>query len=278
MLRRFAVWTFVFAFLAVPCWAFQEDEAVPVPDVAPTQGEIVIAAASEDGSEVQMSALAFSTEGPDGGNFFTFAAPVGGATFGGGLSEMSHHLVHDSAIQSEIELTDDQLAQIREMNNIFGKELKSQIDANMRGPDGDPKRLGEIVRDVNRRQAERLGEILVPHQLDRLKQISFQRNERMAGASGVLLSKEIAEQLGIDEEQKEKIRQRAEELRKDFEAKVAELKEGMRKELLEELTPEQQEKIEELRGAKFEFKEPAFGAHFGPPRPRARVERRGQDN
>ena len=264
--------------VAAPAWAIQDDTP---PADAPaaavqTEGQMVIAAASDDGGEVQMSAITFSSDGEGGANVFSFAAPVAGMAMGGGFGDMSHFLVNDPGVQSEIELTDDQLSQIQQMNNEFGKEMKSKVDATMRGPQADRGNLGTILSDIQRRQSERLGEILVPHQLDRLKQISFQRNEKFAGASGALLGKEIAEQLGISDEQKEKIKQRAAELKKEMDAKVAELQEKMRRELLNELTSEQREKLEELRGETFEFKDEMTRPRF--PARRTRVERENQDN
>jgi hypothetical protein len=163
------------------------------------------------------------------------------------------------------------------MNNEFGKELKSAIDEVVRGPDADKSRIGEIIADVNKRQADRLASILLPHQLDRLKQISFQRNEQNRGISSMLLSKEIAEELGIDEEQQEKLKQRAEELKKEFDEKVAALKSDMRKELLQELTPEQRQKIDQMTGDKYEFKEGSNRLRMSAPGARVRSQRMRND-
>ncbi len=125
------------------------------------------------------------------------------------------------------------------------------------------------------RLAQRGATLPLVHQLDRLKQISFQRNEKNQGISSVLLSKAIAEQLGIDDEQKDRLKKRAEELKKQFDDKVAALKADMRKELLQELTPEQREKIDEMTGDKYEFKDNGPGRFgFGPRNARTRVERR----
>ncbi len=277
MTRR-NLWWLCCLWMAMPAWGIQDEApAVDAPAAAVQQeGQMVIAAASDDGGEVQMSAITFSSDG-DGANVFSFAAPVAGMAFGSSMGDMSQFLVNDPDVQSEIEATDEQLEQIRQMNNEFGKEMKSKIDATMRGPDANRGDLGAVISEIQRRQSERLGEILVPHQLDRLKQISFQRNEKFAGASGALLGKEIAEKLGIDDEQKEKIKTRAAELKKEFDAKVEELKEKMRTELLDELTGEQREQLAELRGETFEFKEPEMPRLRKSGR-RARIEPGNQDN
>lgn len=241
--------------LATCGWGQQEPAGELPAGETRTEGQMVIAAATEDGGEVQMSAITFSSDGEGGANVMTFGGPVGGAIAIGGSSDLSQFLVNDPAVQSEIELTDDQLSQIRKMNAEFGKEIKSKIEASMREPNRDRGEMAELIATAQRQQSERLGEILVPHQLDRLKQLSFQRNEKFAGVSGAILGQEIAEKLGISDEQKEKIKAKAEELKKELDAKIAELQENMRTELLDELSSEQRAKLEELRGAKFDFKD-----------------------
>lgn len=244
-----------------------QEEAPPVEPAPPQAAAIVVRAENENGVEnVQTFAMA-----TDGGNFFTFAPNFGGTMFGGGNPmEASEFLLNDPGVQKELELVDEQRDQIRDMQNSFAQEIKSKLDGAMKSGT-DHNRIPEIIEDINKRKKERLAEILLPHQVDRLRQISLQSNVNNAGLGQALASKALMEQLGIDDAQKEKLKTKAEELAKELEEKVAKLRQEMREELMDELTPDQQKKLKELLGNQFEFETRSGPMMLGPRPPRGGI-------
>jgi hypothetical protein len=114
-----------------------------------------------------------------------------------------------------------------------------------------------------------LAEILLPHQLDRIKQIQLQTQ----GASA-LRNSDVAAKLALNDSQKEDIERIArenqqtiqEEMRElrqgggeAFQAKMAELRKTADEKLLAVLNAEQKAKFEEMKGAAFELPADAFG-------------------
>lgn len=224
----------------------------------------VIVRAESDGNGEAIETIAMST---DGGDFFTFAAAPGMAgpvMFGGGNPlEPSEFLLNNPGVQKELELLDGQREQIQQMQNEFGKEIKTKLDTLMKGGSHNDEQIGAAIQELNQRKKSRLSEILLPHQVDRLKQISLQMNVNQSGLGQALASKALMEQLGIDEKQKEALEAKARELADEFEKKVSQLKSEMRDELMDELTPDQRQKMKDLMGQKFEFQEPANRMRLG---------------
>ena len=243
---------------------FAQEE--PPPAATESRAAVIVRAeASDDGQGIQTIEMA-TTDG--GGNFFTFAPGPGsgGFMFGGGNPmEASEFLLNNPGVQKDLEILDEQREQIRRMQSEFGSELKSAIDNDMKNGGPGKGRMGEIIQEINKRKKDRLAEILLPHQVDRLKQISLQNSVSQAGLGHALASKALAEELGIDKEQQEALAKKAQELSKEFEEKVAKIKEDMREELMDELKPEQREKMKALMGQKFEF-ENQPGQMMLPPR------------
>ena len=64
----------------------------------------------------------------------------------------------------------------------------------------------------------------------------------------------VADELGLTDAQREKIRAKAEKLEAELRQKLAELRAQAQAELLKELTPQQQAKIKEMYGEPFEFR------------------------
>jgi hypothetical protein len=101
---------------------------------------------------------------------------------------------------------------------------------------------------------------LLPHQSKRLKQLEVQL--RMRGRMMGALDGDVAQQLGITEDQQGKLREKAEGLERELRKKMAEARKQMQDQLLAELSPEQRTQFNELVGEPFEFKDeppPGFG-------------------
>lgn len=164
-------------------------------------------------------------------------------------------LLRDSDIQKEIELAGKQLQEYQEMQ----KSLQAAINERMgdiRSGKFDPERmkdLGKLIGEITEEHQDRMEKLLLPHQLDRLKQIALQRYLQQTGEANALTSQQLAEELGITPEQQERLKRRSEEISKTLKEKIEDLKQKAQEELLRELTPSQRQQFKEMVGQKYEF-------------------------
>jgi len=74
------------------------------------------------------------------------------------------------------------------------------------------------------------------------------------GAALAILNGKVAEELGIDEDQKQRIMDKEKELKEEMKERMEKLKEEMKEKLLGELSAEQRSKLKELSGDKIDYK------------------------
>lgn len=211
----------------------------------------------------------------------TFAQPGGrgrgGGFFGrgGGTTEL---LMRDE-VREEIMLVDDQVEQLEEVQSSFRDEIRS-VFTEMREEGGggfDREKIMEVMQEKRAELETKVNDILLPHQLDRLKQLSVQSRMRRGGAQNALESDEARDRLGISDEQLDEIREVAEKAQEEMQEKVAKLQKEAREKVLAVLTPEQRELWKEMIGDDFTFAERnRTDRRGGEDRGRARGGDRGQ--
>jgi len=223
------------------------------------QRVILFAAIAGAGLLANQSSMA---QPPGGGGFGGF----GGGGFGGGGGLLAS--VNDANVQKELELLDDQISKLQPLEPKSGeaqREAFSGVDfRSMRDlPEEERTAKFQELRaksDAKRKELEKEAEmILLPSQVERLKQINVQNQLRFRSTADVLASSELKAELGLTDEQIEKLRAVQEEAQKDMQAKVAKIQEDARNKVLGVLTAEQQAKIKKLIGSKIEFSPQQFG-------------------
>lgn len=188
--------------------------------------------------------------GPGGG----FGGGFGGGMFGGPTA-----LLQREDVQAELELLDEQKAQVRALaektRERMGEMFRGQRD---RGG-GEGNERGDQLRDAFRKfneetQAE-VDKILLPPQAKRLKQLEVQM--RMRGGVMGALNGDVADELKISEEQRDKLREKAQSLEQELRKKMAEVRKQLQDQLLAELNPQQRAQFNEMVGDPFEFRDEA---------------------
>lgn len=180
-----------------------------------------------------------------------------GGMFGGRAIELM--LLARDDVQKHLELVDDQLDQLTKIRE--GTDPRQMFGQLRDVPEADrAAKARELMQAAQQKIQGQLDEILLPHQADRLKQLALQW--QMRSPSG-LASDAVAERLGIDQSEREKLHTKARELERQLRKKLME-------DLLKELTPAQQAKYKELVGESFDFAtdEPSWGfgrGGFGAP-------------
>jgi hypothetical protein len=200
----------------------------------------------------------------------------GGGGFGGPGMNSPVALLGIPEVRKELNVSDEQgkeiddvLAKVREARGGFNFQ-----DFQSLGEDERQKRMDEMRKkgeEADKAAQEKLDKILKPEQLARLNQLSLQRQGLMA-----LARPEVAKQLGLSQEQQDKIKKiqdesrpqprgfgqnLSDEERQKLFAERQERQEKAQAETLAVLTDDQKTKWTELKGKEFDF--PAFGGPGG---------------
>ncbi|MEM1303296.1 MAG: hypothetical protein AAGG46_00280 [Planctomycetota bacterium] len=199
-------------------------------------------------------------------------------------------LLMSEEVRQEIELVEEQEAELQAMQQEIREEMRERMQsvfAGMRDLSREERRERmegvraevELIRDD---VEQRIGSVLMPHQLERLQQIELQQRLR-SGGSRALMRGRVAEELGITPEQQEEMRAKASEVQATLQQKIDELRREAREEVLAVLTPEQRSRLEELTGPQFDMPRgegrgrggPGARREGGPGRPDRSSERPG---
>lgn len=200
--------------------------------------------------------------GPGGrGGRGGFGGPPGG---GGGME-----VLMDENVRKELDIVDDQVTKIRAVGDKMREEMREMFSGMRDLSDEDRQakfaELREKMQARTQSMQKEIDEILLPQQRDRLKQVMLQSRIRNQGTSNALASDEIAKELDITDEQKQKLREAAEQAQTEMRQKMEKLRDEAEQKVLSVLTPAQQDKLKKLIGSKIEFSQPQFGRGPGGP-------------
>jgi len=177
------------------------------------------------------------------------------------LSQLSFN----SELKKELEIIDSQVEDVKKLatdyqkammefhrtNGMMGFEIQK---LHKEGKAEEAAKLGESYqekqRSFNQEYRDKAAETLLPHQLERLEQISRQQQARFSNEFhdefGIAAS--LADDIGLSSEQKDKLVEKIKEARKEYYEKVEAAKQEANDKILSALTPEQQQKIKDLLG------------------------------
>ena len=179
--------------------------------------------------------------------------PAGAGGFARRGAGNNSQLLRRDDVRKELELTEEQIAELQDLGNNRGGMDRETLRQEFEGLSIEERRerMQELRKEREESAKTKLSEILLPFQMERLTQISNQMMAR--GGSGSLINGPLSEKLKITDEQKDKIREKADKLQKEMTEKIAEMRAKMQEELLGELTSSQRREYEEMMGDKFEF-------------------------
>jgi hypothetical protein len=235
----------------LPALSAQEAQQTQETDVIADQGHGVVIATTEtagdpESASTQTRVMSFNVGDMGGGGAF-FLESADPMMMGGDPQSM----INNPSVQKDLQLVDEQIEQIRAINKEFSAKIKESIHSeNGELRIKDPQEMGQLIEDFRKSQQEQINQVLLPHQQDRLEQVSLQTRMKHQGTAETL-SSQLAEKLGISPEQKQRLQKRSEELQKEIDDKVKQLRDDARKKLLDELTPDQRRKLEALIGDEF---------------------------
>ncbi len=239
---------------------------------------------SEGTETIQQEKATISMFSDEGGNTMVFAgSSIGGGPMrissmpltlmggeaGLGLGSMAgpsdpFALLNDEDIQKEIELAGSQLEKIKQSQEEFSKRIQEQVGDLQDGrfEPGRMQGLGKLIKEMQEDQRAKMESMLLPHQIERLQQISTQLHLNRAGAAEALANEKMMQMLEISDEQVERLRKRSKEIEQQLKEKVDQLKAEAQAELLKELTPNQRRKLDKLTGPKYNLPERDLRSQF----------------
>ena len=118
-----------------------------------------------------------------------FGRGPGGRGFGG--SDANLQLLFDEEVRKELEIVDSQVEKLRELSNKVRGESQERMREMFSGfrdlsEEERREKFGEIREKMQKYAQEvekQIGEVLLPHQMDRLKQIALQSRLRRSGTA-----------------------------------------------------------------------------------------------
>lgn len=186
----------------------------------------------------------------------------GGGGFGGGGGGLM--LLGDENVRKDLGITDDQVKKMEAFQAKVREEM-GQVFQGLRDLSEEERtaKFAEIQKKMTEMTTAAEKEILLPKQVDRLKQISFQSRLNRGGTVDALSSEDIAKDLGITEAQKEALKKASEEATAEMNEKMTKLRDEARQKILSVLTADQQAKIKKLTGEPITFAPFQFGGRGG---------------
>ena len=176
-------------------------------------------------------------------------ANVASAQRGGRPSD----LLRRDDVRKELELVDDQITKLDILRQKRGERIR-ELYSGLKGLSREERnaKLRERFIEFSKTSQKEIDQVLLPHQAKRLAQLVIQYRLR-GGTSRTLTSSQVSEGLGISDEQKARLQERATELSRELQEKFNKLRQEFREKLLEELTPQQRAKWKDMIGEPFEF-------------------------
>jgi hypothetical protein len=234
--------------------------APPAPPVLAVPQVITLEAVAGEGG-----GIVFSTGPAEGrvyglnlnGGGVQFAGPGGGWGGGPGGALGGSWVPQDDLGLLQLEQYHDDLGLIPEQKERLAivrrdlQEQRTKAFTDIRKL--EPAKIAEVAKQTETRLKEesqrRVGEILLPHQADRLKQIRVQLQLRNRGATA-LAAGELANALALTEDQKKQLAEKQRQAESELRRKIDELRKQLVKDIVQDvLTPEQRESLAKLVGS-----------------------------
>jgi hypothetical protein len=179
--------------------------------------------------------------------------PVGETASRYGTAGISLGLLADPSVREDIEMMDDQYKQIQE----FNREIQRRSAEAIKGLDlTDRDKLIQQISQMRAKARNELEDVLLPKQIQRLKQIQVQALLRRQSFVDLLTEDPVKSSLGITDQQVRSLKIEEQKIERDLQGEIAKLRAKARERLISQLDPSQQAEAKELIGDAFEFKAP----------------------
>lgn len=153
-------------------------------------------------------------------------------------------LLADEEVRKELEMVDSQYEELQEMN----REIQKQAAAQLRDLDFGDASWVERLREIRQMAGDKIDNVLLPHQVERLRQLRMQNLLRQRSLVDVITSDPVKTELEVTDEQTKILREEEKKIREELEKKIAKLRMQARDRLLGKLRADQAEKVKMMIG------------------------------
>ena len=201
---------------------------------------------------------------PRGGGGRGGQGGFGGGGFGGfgGGGGGTLMLLFDENVRKDLGVTDDQWQRLQDGQRQMQEQMAGAFQGLRDLSDDERQARFEEIRKKSQDAQKNLENILTQVQRDRLKQIGVQSRLNRGNAADALASDEMAQDLGLTDADKDRIRKASDEAQEELREKMRKLQDEAREKVIAALTPAQKAKLQQLTGPKIEFSN-NFGGFAG---------------
>ena len=162
-------------------------------------------------------------------------------------------LLSNPSVVQDLELVPSQKDKLQKVASSFESQYRKlrKVATKSGGNVESLKKANEALGKLMEKKSEAMLSVLLPQQKVRLEQIRHHLAFRNRGVGTALVSGKVAKELEITSQQKKRILEIEEQLRRDVAKKVRELKEAARRKIIGTLNQTQQQKLDSLLGDEF---------------------------
>ncbi len=190
-------------------------------------------------------------------------------------------LTHNKGLMSELEILDDQAAKVKKIGREYQNQLMEINKRNVkfytelaelrsRAIKGDEEAKAQAdeltknyyvqMRESQSKTIDQLNEVLLPHQMKRLQQISKQQSFKWARNSDYFgMPYAMSRELKMNSDQRKELKKITEEVREEFYRDVAKMRKKSMKKILSKMTDEQRKRFDELVGDFYDMEKARHG-------------------
>ena len=178
-------------------------------------------------------------------------------------------LGYSSELRKELEVVDDQLDSVKELAQKYQQEMMEFHSKNSKlgieiqklyqaGKHAEAQELGKEYQqksdEFNDNYMDKAAEVLLPHQVKRLKQIAKQQGARYTNEfqDEFGIPSAFADEMGLSAEQKKRLVDVTTKAREDYYAAIEDAKKKAMDKIMSALTSEQKEKMQDILGDEFD--------------------------
>lgn len=163
-------------------------------------------------------------------------------------------LLANEDIRGELEMLDEQYKDLQAANKAIQERAADQL----RKLDfSDIQNVAAKIQSIRDQSEQELRQTLLPHQIQRLKQILAQSQLRRRSLVEILTSEPMKSEFEISDVQADDLKSAERKINEDLEHQIEKLREQAKEKLVRQLNSSQRQKVEELFGDAFDFKRAA---------------------
>ena len=175
----------------------------------------------------------------------------------------------NTELRKELEVVDDQVKSVKKLGQDYQREMmefhqehgKMGLEIQKLMQDGKHAEAGELGQEYQRLNQEfsdgfrkKAEEVLLPHQIRRLKQIAKRQGARYSNQFGDQfgIPVSVADEIGLSAEEKKRLIDAVKVAREEYYAAVADARKKANEKIMASLTTEQKEKMQEILGEEYD--------------------------